>query len=217
MSDHKTGLLNLSEFRNSLAAARDVGGTLLLIDITNAGSGFMYLARESGDHLSGDKVMRQLAGLIEEKLEPGESAGRLGGDLFGVILRGPRGRAERFIRELKDKGERTKTAPDIEERLEQKRDGGLRQSMLSFYSMTEQELAAADSKLREGIEKEFEAGKKKIERALKELPLRVRFCYGIADLADENPVFSAREDYRRRKNPAKWTTGLREGRGRGRR
>ncbi len=87
--DHLTGLLNRREFDNQLEKAMDrigrTGSTLALFFIDL--DGFKKVNDEIG-HEAGDEVLRQTASRIEKILRRTDTAGRMGGDEFTVILEG---------------------------------------------------------------------------------------------------------------------------------
>ncbi len=85
--DSLTNLINRSEFSRQLFEARqgvDLNSrehTLLYIDLDR-----FKIVNDTCGHASGDELLRQLTGLIAEKLRRGDIFARLGGDEFGVLL-----------------------------------------------------------------------------------------------------------------------------------
>lgn len=85
--DALTGIPNRREFEKRLgeaiaAAKRD--GTrhaLLYLDLDQ-----FKVVNDTGGHMAGDELLRQLSVLLREPLRPGDTLARLGGDEFGVLL-----------------------------------------------------------------------------------------------------------------------------------
>ncbi len=88
-SDHLTGLLNRREFDSQLKKAMErigrTGSTLALLFIDL--DGFKRVNDEIG-HEAGDEVLKQTASRIEDVLRKTDTAGRMGGDEFTIILEG---------------------------------------------------------------------------------------------------------------------------------
>lgn len=87
--DSLTRLLNRREFEAQiaqlLAERGDQGGALLFVDLDQ-----FKLINDTSGHRAGDELLVQLATLMRERLRPDDIIGRLGGDEFGVLLRGLR-------------------------------------------------------------------------------------------------------------------------------
>jgi diguanylate cyclase (GGDEF)-like protein/PAS domain S-box-containing protein len=83
--DPLTGIANRRRFTARLAecAADPAGATLLLIDIDRFKD-----VNDLRGHAVGDRVMRRVAAVVAERLDPGALLGRLGGDEFAVVLPG---------------------------------------------------------------------------------------------------------------------------------
>ncbi len=85
--DSLTRLYNRREFEaraQSLLKLPGHGdGALLFIDLDQ-----FKIINDTSGHSAGDELLVQLAAVMREKLRPGDVLGRLGGDEFGVLLRG---------------------------------------------------------------------------------------------------------------------------------
>ncbi len=87
--DALTGLINRREFERRLDLAIQSGKlesikhTMLFLDLDQ----FKPVNDTSG-HAAGDALLRQVTGLLHDKLRKSDSLGRLGGDEFGVLLEG---------------------------------------------------------------------------------------------------------------------------------
>ncbi|CAM2157525.1 diguanylate cyclase [Pararobbsia alpina] len=87
--DKLTGLLNREAFEHRLGevvnarAADEKNGltTLIVLDLDQ-----FKTVNDSFGHAAGDVMLQQIAQFIAAGLEPGELAGRLGGDEFGLLL-----------------------------------------------------------------------------------------------------------------------------------
>jgi diguanylate cyclase (GGDEF)-like protein/PAS domain S-box-containing protein len=87
--DGLTGLVNRREFERRLeealeatrAGARHV---LCYLDLDR----FKAVNDESGTHVAGDALLREIAALIKDAVRDSDTVGRLGGDEFGVLLAG---------------------------------------------------------------------------------------------------------------------------------
>ncbi len=85
--DSLTGLGNRRRFEQEVEAEmararRQVTpGALLLIDVDH-----FKLVNDSRGHLAGDKVLKQIAEVLSERLRESDSLARLGGDEFAILL-----------------------------------------------------------------------------------------------------------------------------------
>jgi diguanylate cyclase (GGDEF)-like protein/PAS domain S-box-containing protein len=87
--DALTGLVNRREFERRLeeALAATAGGArhaLCYLDLDR----FKAVNDESGTHVAGDALLREIAALIKEAVRDSDTVGRLGGDEFGILLAG---------------------------------------------------------------------------------------------------------------------------------
>ncbi|HWJ06674.1 MAG TPA: EAL domain-containing protein [Steroidobacteraceae bacterium] len=87
--DGLTGLFNRREFERRLeeALAATAGGTrhvLCYLDLDR----FKAVNDESGTHVAGDNLLREIATLIKDAVRDSDTVGRLGGDEFGILLAG---------------------------------------------------------------------------------------------------------------------------------
>lgn len=85
--DPMTGLLSRGEFIARMARKRDEGeyDTLLLIDPDH-----FSLVNDKHGHSKGDETLVRIAKALVYMTRPGDSIGRIGGEEFGVLLRGVR-------------------------------------------------------------------------------------------------------------------------------
>jgi len=87
--DMLTGLLNQSAWRSvlddeyELAKQNTVRSAVALIDIDHFKS-----INDGYGHLTGDGVIKLFGEVLAEVISPSDTAGRIGGDEFGLILRG---------------------------------------------------------------------------------------------------------------------------------
>ena len=87
--DALTGLINRREFEHRLAALLAPGRddstrhALLFLDLDQ-----FRIANESGGHLAGDHLLREVSRILKEQTRGSDVLGRLGGDEFGLIIRG---------------------------------------------------------------------------------------------------------------------------------
>jgi diguanylate cyclase (GGDEF)-like protein/PAS domain S-box-containing protein len=87
--DALTGLINRAEFErrleSSLKAARgeDVDHVLCYLDLDR-----FKAVNDTCGHLAGDNMLREIAGLLKEKVRDSDTVARLGGDEFGMLLVG---------------------------------------------------------------------------------------------------------------------------------
>jgi diguanylate cyclase (GGDEF)-like protein/PAS domain S-box-containing protein len=85
--DALTGLVNRVEFERRLAgvlasaAEEHIEHALCFLDL----DGFKKVNDAHG-HLAGDEVLRQLSGVLRERMRSRDTLGRLGGDEFGVLF-----------------------------------------------------------------------------------------------------------------------------------
>jgi diguanylate cyclase (GGDEF)-like protein/PAS domain S-box-containing protein len=85
--DPLTGLVNRGEFERRLvrvvasAAEEHTEHALGFLDL----DGFKRVNDACG-HLAGDELLRQVSGLMRERMRSGDTLGRLGGDEFGMLL-----------------------------------------------------------------------------------------------------------------------------------
>jgi diguanylate cyclase (GGDEF)-like protein len=88
-TDHLTGLYNRrafdDELRNICAQAKETGDPVALIFIDITGT---RVVNEAHGHEAGDGMIRRAAAGIARCLRGGDFAARVGGDDFGVIVRG---------------------------------------------------------------------------------------------------------------------------------
>ncbi|CAN5701263.1 hypothetical protein BH11PSE6_BH11PSE6_18670 [soil metagenome] len=87
-TDQLTGLLNRRAFRHKVKDAlgqirADRPVTLGLLDLD-----YFKRVNDTHGHAAGDAALMMLADLLRENLRPGDSIGRLGGEEFGLLLRG---------------------------------------------------------------------------------------------------------------------------------
>ena len=88
MTDPLTGVANRRAFSAALHAAwgrglRDGGGFVALVDI----DGFKQINDAHG-HPRGDRVLAEVARVLQASSRTGDTVGRIGGDEFGVVLHG---------------------------------------------------------------------------------------------------------------------------------
>jgi len=87
--DALTGLINRREFDNRLHAAllsaqRGEGGyALLYIDLDQ-----FKVVNDTCGHQAGDRLLRDVTGLLQSRVRTSDTIARLGGDEFGVLLEG---------------------------------------------------------------------------------------------------------------------------------
>jgi diguanylate cyclase (GGDEF)-like protein/PAS domain S-box-containing protein len=87
--DALTGLINRREFERRLTEtledARSGGHTHILcyLDLDR-----FKAVNDTCGHMAGDNLLREVAGIIKDKVRDSDLVGRLGGDEFGMILRG---------------------------------------------------------------------------------------------------------------------------------
>ena len=85
MRDDLTGLFGRGEFlrRAERAAASIPGAALVVADLDH-----FKAVNDAHGHVAGDRALLEFAAAIGEALAPGELAGRLGGEEFGIVLAG---------------------------------------------------------------------------------------------------------------------------------
>lgn len=87
--DALTGLVNRREFErrveDALAGAHGSGGhhVFCYLDLDR-----FKIVNDTSGHLAGDNILREVAALIKEAVRDSDTAGRLGGDEFGLLLTG---------------------------------------------------------------------------------------------------------------------------------
>jgi diguanylate cyclase (GGDEF)-like protein/PAS domain S-box-containing protein len=87
--DGLTGLVNRREFERRLEEALEATRSgarhvLCYLDLDR----FKAVNDESGTHVAGDALLREIAALIKDAVRDSDTVGRLGGDEFGVLLAG---------------------------------------------------------------------------------------------------------------------------------
>jgi diguanylate cyclase (GGDEF)-like protein/PAS domain S-box-containing protein len=100
--DALTGLANRLEFENRLRRAIDsarhweIVHSLLYMDLDQ-----FKVVNDTSGHMAGDELLRQLSGLLQDKIRDTDALARLGGDEFGVLLQHcPVEKAEELANEL---------------------------------------------------------------------------------------------------------------------
>ena len=87
--DALTGLINRREFDNRLHAAlltaqrREATHALLYIDLDQ-----FKVVNDTCGHQAGDRLLRDITGLLQSRVRTADTIARLGGDEFGVLLEG---------------------------------------------------------------------------------------------------------------------------------
>lgn len=86
--DVLTGLINRREFENRLSAAlssarahEDVRHVLLYLDLDQ-----FKVVNDTCGHQAGDRLLKQVTGLLQTRLRTSDVIARLGGDEFGILL-----------------------------------------------------------------------------------------------------------------------------------
>jgi diguanylate cyclase (GGDEF)-like protein/PAS domain S-box-containing protein len=87
--DALTGLYNRREFQRRLEEALEATRSgarhvLCYLDLDR----FKAVNDESGTHVAGDALLREIAALIKDAVRDSDTVGRLGGDEFGILLAG---------------------------------------------------------------------------------------------------------------------------------
>ncbi|HEY6644807.1 EAL domain-containing protein [Povalibacter sp.] len=102
--DALTGLINRREFENRLNEAlltaradSDTTHVLLYVDLDQ-----FKLVNDTCGHQAGDRLLKQITGLLQTRVRTGDTIARLGGDEFGVLLQDCNGeRAEKIADTLR--------------------------------------------------------------------------------------------------------------------
>jgi diguanylate cyclase (GGDEF)-like protein/PAS domain S-box-containing protein len=87
--DALTGLVNRAEFERRLetalksARSSDAGHVVCYLDLDR-----FKAVNDSSGHLAGDNLLREIAGLLKEKVRDSDTVARLGGDEFALLLAG---------------------------------------------------------------------------------------------------------------------------------
>ena len=87
--DALTGLMNRREFENRLndvlrkIRGSDARHALLYLDLDQ-----FKLVNDTCGHQAGDRLLKQVTGLLQTRIRVGDTIARLGGDEFGVLLQG---------------------------------------------------------------------------------------------------------------------------------
>ena len=87
--DALTGLVNRSEFERRVdgalqsARSEDVSHVLCYLDLDR-----FKAVNDTSGHLAGDNMLREIAGLLKDRVRDSDTIGRLGGDEFGMLLVG---------------------------------------------------------------------------------------------------------------------------------
>jgi diguanylate cyclase (GGDEF)-like protein/PAS domain S-box-containing protein len=86
--DALTGLINRREFENRLNEAlltarsdEDTVHVLLYLDLDQ-----FKLVNDTCGHQAGDRLLKQITGILQTRLRAGDTIARLGGDEFGILL-----------------------------------------------------------------------------------------------------------------------------------
>lgn len=87
MQDDLTGLLGRTEFRLQAERAFDDARTTgVLALLVMADLDHFKAVNDAHGHAAGDRALLTFAATVKDSLEPGELAGRLGGEEFGLVL-----------------------------------------------------------------------------------------------------------------------------------
>jgi diguanylate cyclase (GGDEF)-like protein/PAS domain S-box-containing protein len=88
--DVLTGLINRREFENRLGTAVDsvredarVQHSLLYLDLDQ-----FKVVNDTCGHPAGDRLLKQITGVLQSRVRAGDTLARLGGDEFGILLQG---------------------------------------------------------------------------------------------------------------------------------
>jgi diguanylate cyclase (GGDEF)-like protein/PAS domain S-box-containing protein len=87
--DALTGLVNRSEFERRLETALDsargegVGHVVCYLDLDR-----FKMVNDTGGHIAGDNLLREVAGLLKQRVRDSDTVARVGGDEFAMLLAG---------------------------------------------------------------------------------------------------------------------------------
>lgn len=87
--DALTGLVNRTEFERRLEAALDsargegVGHVVCYLDLDR-----FKMVNDTGGHIAGDNLLREVAGLLKQRVRDSDTVARVGGDEFAMLLAG---------------------------------------------------------------------------------------------------------------------------------
>jgi diguanylate cyclase (GGDEF)-like protein len=87
--DALTGLVNRTEFERRLDAALDsargegVGHVVCYLDLDR-----FKMVNDTGGHIAGDNLLREVAGLLKQRVRDSDTVARVGGDEFAMLLAG---------------------------------------------------------------------------------------------------------------------------------
>jgi len=87
--DALTGLVNRTEFERRLGTALDsargegVGHVVCYLDLDR-----FKVVNDTGGHIAGDNLLREVAGLLKQRVRDSDTVARVGGDEFAMLLAG---------------------------------------------------------------------------------------------------------------------------------
>jgi diguanylate cyclase (GGDEF)-like protein/PAS domain S-box-containing protein len=87
--DALTGLVNRTEFERRLETALDsargegVGHVVCYLDLDR-----FKVVNDTGGHIAGDNLLREVAGLLKQRVRDSDTVARVGGDEFAMLLAG---------------------------------------------------------------------------------------------------------------------------------